>query len=354
MKLQEYLDQKYPTKEDKEKVEEIDIIEHSTTYWKEIGKYGLVPIGIMDVEELDLSEFKNLKRIKLQRVSELNVAGLVNLEDINCSRSNLVFLDLRDCISLKALDCSNNKLISADFLKTLPNPDKLEILQIYNNNIKPTNIEVFSEFVNLKNLRIGTQSSYLEKKHNKFYGSLKSYRNISNLSTICIEATDINEGLEYLPLNLGKGYDNIECSPHGTNAKCSQIQDQLRPFNYDLEAWQLAHPHKIYKAQPELFFDYKVKTKWLTSLRDKITKTQSKLNETKEKEPQAIKRIKRLETKLDNLKLIQDNISNHALIEKLEKEKSERLEIKTENEETQTELTKETIIELLQKLEVKN
>ncbi|CAG8569052.1 6970_t:CDS:2, partial [Scutellospora calospora] len=25
------------------------------------------------------------------------------------------------------------------------------------------------------------------------------------------------------------------------------VQDKLRPFNYNLEAWQLAHPHKIYK-----------------------------------------------------------------------------------------------------------
>lgn len=86
-------------------------------------------------------------------------------------------------------------------------------------------------------------------KHNKFYGSFKSWKNLTKLETICIEATDVNEGLEHLPESLvlstirekerdkeKGGYYKIECSPHSTNAKCSQIQDQLRPFNYDLGA----------------------------------------------------------------------------------------------------------------------
>jgi hypothetical protein len=69
-------------------------------------------------------------------------------------------------------------------------------------------------------------------------------------------------------------------------------------------------------------------------LRDKITKTQEKLTETKQNEPEAIKRIKRLEMKLDNLKLIQENISNHNLIDKLQKKEL----IKKEDKATQTEL----------------
>lgn len=78
-------------------------------------------------------------------------------------------------------------------------------------------------------------------KHNQFYGSLKSYQNLTKLKGICIEATDVNEGLEYLPFSLAKAtrggkYIKIECSSHDTNAKCSAIQNELRPFNYDLEA----------------------------------------------------------------------------------------------------------------------
>ena len=34
----------------------------------------------------------------------------------------------------------------------------------------------------------------------------------------------------------GGGYFNIECSPNGTDAKCSVIQDQLRPYGKKSEA----------------------------------------------------------------------------------------------------------------------
>jgi hypothetical protein len=84
---------------------------------------------------------------------------------------------------------------------------------------------------------------------NRFYGSLKSYQNLTKLTSICIEATDVDSGLEYLSMSLALssakekaenekqgGYAKIECSPHETNTKCKVIQDQLRPFNYDLEA----------------------------------------------------------------------------------------------------------------------
>ena len=41
-------------------------------------------------------------------------------------------------------------------------------------------------------------------KGNQFYGSLKSYQNLTKLKNICIEGTDANEGLEYLPFSLAQ------------------------------------------------------------------------------------------------------------------------------------------------------
>src|SRR5437763_1697997 len=85
--------------------------------------------------------------------------------------------------------------------------------------------------LDLGELRIGTTETSLNQgKHNKFYGSLKSYQNLTKLTSICIEATDINEGLEYLPFSLaqaskGGDYMKIECSPHETEAKCSIIKE---------------------------------------------------------------------------------------------------------------------------------
>jgi hypothetical protein len=143
------------------------------------------------------------------------------------------------------LHCHNNQLTTVEFLDNLLNPEKLKVLGIFNNNIQPTDIEIFSKFTNLKYLKIGTTKDGLKAgKHNKFFGSLQAYQNSTKLESICIEATDVDSGLEYLPTSLstaiqqekkeGKRYSRIECSPRGTNAKCKAIQDQLRPFNYDL------------------------------------------------------------------------------------------------------------------------
>jgi len=159
-------------------------------------------------------------------------------------------LDLSNYPNLKLLWVADNKLTSTNFLNTIPNPKRLVSLRISENNIQPTDIEIFSEFISLRQLKIGTSKSGLKKgKHNHFFGSLKSYQNLTKLESICIEATDVNEGLEYLPLSLAQSitqrlkedeykgsYSLIECSPNDTNAKCKVIKDKLKPLNYDIEA----------------------------------------------------------------------------------------------------------------------
>jgi len=70
-------------------------------------------------------------------------------------------------------------------------------------------------------LKIGTTKDVLKKgKRNKFFGSLQAYQNLTKLVEICIEATDVDKGLEYLPASLaqatrgGGKYISIACSPH--------------------------------------------------------------------------------------------------------------------------------------------
>jgi len=177
------------------------------------------------------------------QLTNLDLSKNVKLEKLNYTHNQLTNLDLSKNIELKELSCVSNQLTSVEFLKALPHPEKLESLAIYNNNIQPTDITCFSKFTNLRYLKIGTMKDTLEKgKRNKFSGSLQAYQNLTKLTSICIEATNVDRGLEYLPTSLvqatqgGGKYSQIECSPHDTNAKCKAIQDQLRPFNYDLEA----------------------------------------------------------------------------------------------------------------------
>ena len=210
--LQEYLNEKYPTEEDKEKVKKINI---SAILARLMQKQDFKPQN--PEESLDLSEYKNLESLSLNecKITKIEIGDLPNLTN---------------------LTLTHNYLTSVEFLNQLSNPKKLETLVIGSNNIQPTDIEVFSRFVNLKELKIGTTSIGLEKgKRNKFYGFFKSWKNLTKLTKICIEATDVNEGLEYLPSSLKKIYE-VDCQSHNTNAKCSAIQNELRPFNYDLEA----------------------------------------------------------------------------------------------------------------------
>jgi len=92
--LQEYLNQKYPTKEEKEKVKEFNFV---------------LDEKIDFFEELDLSEY-------------------VNVEKVSVGDLKLIELILGDKPNLTYLYCTHNQLLSVDFLNSLPNPEKLEQL----------------------------------------------------------------------------------------------------------------------------------------------------------------------------------------------------------------------------------
>src|SRR6185312_10172054 len=110
---------------------------------------------------------------------------------------------------------------------------------------------------------------------------------------VCIELTDVSEGLEYLPFSLAQstkkwleksgmksGYFKIECSSHNTNAKCKSIQDALRPYDYDLGAWQLAHPELMRKAKLE--FSAISNNEWIQKLDEKIEETQKVMEQLRQ------------------------------------------------------------------------
>lgn len=204
--LQEYLDQKYPTKEEKEKVKSIDFWEVNIE-WRRKGAVEKLKGG-----ELDLKNFANIEKVDIRGerdlkipLTKLCVDGCSKIVEIDCNNNDLTFIDLSHCTDLTKMHFSGNKLTSLNFLNDLPNPEKLVELNIYNNNIQPTDIAIFSRFINLRILRIGTMEEGLKNgKWNKFYGSLKAYQNLTKLESICIEATDVDEGLEYLSSNLAQ------------------------------------------------------------------------------------------------------------------------------------------------------
>ncbi|CAJ0842074.1 10736_t:CDS:2 [Entrophospora sp. SA101] len=251
--LQECLDNKYQTEEEKKKVKESQ------------------NISLLDGGELDLSEYVNLERVTISRpflrtkitkitlgnkpkltylecsdplpliCSDneliLDLSQCPNLTSLNCYDNQLTTLDLSQCFKLAELNCSDNLLTSIDFLKTLPHPEKLRELRLSNNNIEKTTLEFLRPFVNLFTpaLTLGNNKSERYEKgiYNRFYGSLEPLRNMTKLRGLNIEGTDIEEGLEYLPITIG---EPLKCSPKLPNQKVAKIQNELKPFKFSLRA----------------------------------------------------------------------------------------------------------------------
>lgn len=214
------------------------------------GALKLLRLTGHQLNHLDLTENKNLKELYVtgNQITELDLSHQSNLKKVECGDNQLTYLNVANCPNLEEISCYSNNLSSVDFLAQLSNPEKLEVLKINDNNIQPTDIKVFKPFVNLEELRIGTLGLLEDDgKRNKFYGSFKSWRNLTELKSINIEATDIDTGLEYLPIDL----EEIECEAHDPNNKCQAIQNELEPLDYDLESWQAENFELVKKVREE-------------------------------------------------------------------------------------------------------
>jgi len=241
------------------------------------------------------SQLKELECSKNSRLTNLIVKNCSELQRIEAVKCQLTSLDLSNCNDLTSLSLGSNWITNIDFLNTISHPQKLVGLSLSNNNIQRTTLDIFSRFTNLKNLALGQDQNEIneydeeldeddssiseirrevrkearetreevDKKmlekipnyrpshfFNRFYGSLKPLQNLTKLENLCIEATDIDGGLEYLSdlLNEAK-YDTdtkspgakgrVYCSPkRRPRSKVAKIKEQLKPFGYNLGKWK--------------------------------------------------------------------------------------------------------------------
>ncbi|CAG8691419.1 13181_t:CDS:2, partial [Ambispora gerdemannii] len=156
-----------------------------------------------------------------------------------------------------------NNLTSVDFLDTLLHPEKLEVLEVYDsdptikkNNISPTTLDFLRTFANLKDCKLGKNSNKDKDKlnqrpesgtYNKFYGSLEPIKNLTKLEEFCISSTDVEEGLEYIPIGIAKL--SAQKVKEGENAMLENLID-CQPLRDDAK---LAHPigisNKIFERE---------------------------------------------------------------------------------------------------------
>lgn len=105
-------------------------------------------------------------------------------------------------------------------------PEKLQRIIIRNNNLSDRNLSNFLWFTNLRNLSVG---NYDNKKisqgiYNRFHGSLEYLENLKELVKLDISGTDIDCGLEYLPINKLK---NFYCARKRSGARIEEIKSIL-------------------------------------------------------------------------------------------------------------------------------
>lgn len=219
-------------------------------------------------------------------------------------------LDLSDFVNLEKLYCSDNELVGIDL--SLTHPEKMTYLDIGNNNFAPSDLSLFSKFINLKVLSIGADKEEKIKlnKYNRFYGSLEPLKSLK-LNTLDIRATDINEGLEFLSDSL----DSILCEPVRDDAKVKTIHELTKPY---------------YNRLSNAFDIKKCKDYFITLLRRKVTELE-KESACLEKQLEEIKKLGE-----EELKILQAELTNKG--ENLQKEIKEKERV---IKELETNLTRE-------------
>ena len=108
-------------------------------------------------------------------------------------------LDLTDFVSLEELYCYDNQLTGIKFSENVF--DKLRVLHIGNNQFLSQDLSLFSRLIKLEVLNLG---------NNNFTGSLKFLKNLTNLRSLDISDTNIEDGLIYLSDQLESLFCRVE------------------------------------------------------------------------------------------------------------------------------------------------
>ncbi|WNE40006.1 MAG: hypothetical protein GBAus27B_000073 [Mycoplasmataceae bacterium] len=180
------------------------------------------------------SEIKELVLRQKNLSGTLNVSDFVQLEELYCWGNQLTYLILPPNNKLRIIGCANNHLTDFDY--TQLNPHICTDLRLFNNNLAPTDLAVFSPLVNLTILDIGNENDWVEQgQGNQFYGSLVALDNCPKLNYLAITNTNINQGLEYLPESL----ETFVCySWAGTNWQVQEIEQEIKQWGNSLKEYQ--------------------------------------------------------------------------------------------------------------------
>ncbi|WP_172575259.1 leucine-rich repeat domain-containing protein [endosymbiont GvMRE of Glomus versiforme] len=213
------------------------------------------------------NQIKNLYIREKELEGHLDLRGFTNLEKLDCSYNQITSLDLTGLKQLRTVYCNNNLLNSLDYSSL--NPKSLTGLIIDNNNLPEQDLAVFSQFINLEDLRIGSndKEKIAQGIYNRFSGSLKSLKNLANLRDLDISNTDINGNVDFLPDSIRRvSYSSKERPESKLREISGQLDSFLSSRNFK-ENWKDIHPEFVDKFKQnqweKLGFNYQQVKDWI-------------------------------------------------------------------------------------------
>ena len=213
-----------------------------------------------------------------------------------CNDNKIASLDLSNCHWLEKIRAADNFL---EEIKLPKRSIKLKKIDLTNNNLPYQDLSVFGGFPRLEELKTGNDYSSLKyekgefkKKNNicnRFYGSLEPLKEIISVKFFLdISNTDVDSGLEYLPID-----SEIVCKidwENRLNSKAKAIVDQLKEHRVKkVEDWQRDKEYGVPTITWQTRNSYLIKTvrneqieeleEQLESEREVYEKVQKKMDE---------------------------------------------------------------------------
>ncbi|CAG8706849.1 7495_t:CDS:1, partial [Racocetra fulgida] len=159
------------------------------------------------------------------------------LVELDLSHHNITKLDVSDCYDLEKIIFAHNSLTRLlNYPRDFVNPEKLNYLNIMNNNITKIDLGFFNRFINLETLFIGTDDREKIEQgfYNRFYGHLRSIKNLTKLEALDICSTDVSKGLIHLPDSLKEFFYEV----YRPEAKVAKIKRKLEPFEGNVKKYK--------------------------------------------------------------------------------------------------------------------
>jgi len=197
---QEFIDEKYPKKEDRSKVIELKISKREKgmnrffdiifSFFSKFSKKDEKKVILKETleGELDLTDFMNLEILKIGDsgglITSLNIKGLTKLEELNCSNNQIKEINVSSNIELRKFYCHENKN-----LEKITGLEKLKKLTFINSS-------PFCFLTNELGNNISSAKEFLGEYNDLMKKESDAYQRVVDSKDVFVQEEERNEAKE--------------------------------------------------------------------------------------------------------------------------------------------------------------